>query len=32
MKQPVNILGGQYADETLPLSVQDTINYIPEAV
>lgn len=32
MKQPVNILGGQYADETLPLSVQDTINYIPETV
>jgi hypothetical protein len=28
---PINLLGGFYADDSLPWSAQDTVNYIPEA-
>ena len=27
---PANLLGGSYADESLPWSAQDTVNWIPE--
>lgn len=30
MLKPINVLGGFYTDETLPLACQDTVNYIPE--
>lgn len=28
--QPVNLIGGFYADESLPWAAQDTVNWIPE--
>lgn len=29
MRQPVDLVGGFYADDTLPWSCQDTVNYLP---
>lgn len=31
MRQPIDLVGGFYTDESLPWSVQDTVNYLPVA-
>lgn len=31
MRQPIDLVGGFYTDESLPWSAQDTVNYIPVA-
>lgn len=31
MRQPIDLIGGFYADDSLPWSCQDTVNYIPVA-